>query len=87
MHGTSAAQCGAATKLGARETQLIADDPQQWRICFGIGLGGLTVDLKIDTHQRLLKISTVEYQGKVITMRESFFRVYPSTVTYDTQAP
>jgi hypothetical protein len=87
MHRTGTTQRSATTKLGARQTQLIANNPQQGGICFGVGLGGFAVDLKIDTHQRLLKISTLEYQGKVITMRESIFRVYPSTVTCDTQAP
>jgi hypothetical protein len=87
MHSTSTAQRCTATELGACQAQFIANDPQQWGICFGIGLGGFAIDLKIDTHQRLLKISTVEYQGKVITMGETSSRVFPSTVTCDTQAP
>ena len=55
--------------------------PQQRGVSFGVGLGCFAIDLKIDTHQRLLKISTVEYQGKVFTMRETFYRVFPLPVT------
>jgi hypothetical protein len=55
MDGACAAQGSATAKLGASHAQLIAQHPQQGGVCFGIGLCGLAVDLKIHAHQSLLK--------------------------------
>jgi hypothetical protein len=54
MHGTCAAQACAATKFGSGHAEFIAKNPQQRRVCVGVGLNGFTVDLKLKAHKYFL---------------------------------
>jgi hypothetical protein len=54
MHGTCAAQACAATKFGSGHAEFIAKNPQQRGICVGVGINGLTVDLKLKAHKYFL---------------------------------
>jgi hypothetical protein len=54
MHGTCAAQACAATKFGSGHAEFIAKNPQQRGVCVGVGINGLTVDLKLKAHKYFL---------------------------------
>src|SRR5258708_22336685 len=50
VHAARATGTNATAKLGAGQSKLLADDPEEWRIRIRLNREGLAVDLKLDGH-------------------------------------